>query len=226
MSGDSLEPRQRRVLALILPDLLVELALRQRLAQLPDLHAEAHKPLGVVLVDEPENSPVQLSLNVAGLALAPEPELPASEPLAAVNREAERFGVRARQSIAEASALVSQLVVTKVKRIAVERALGGLAEVALGYGATVALSSPDTVCESWGIGSKSPFLPVRSWRERSRVGRPRHRAKRVRAGGRRSPSSRLRARRWPRQNYRSRRCRSGRTIWVTSRGSGYSPGVS
>jgi protein ImuB len=145
MSGDSPEPRNRRVLALILPDLLVELALRQRLAQLPDPHAEAHKPLGVVLVDEPENSPVQLSLNVAGLALVPEPELPASEPLAAVNREAERFGVRARQSIAEASALVSQLVVTKVKRLAVERALAGLAEVALGYGATVALSSPDTV---------------------------------------------------------------------------------
>ncbi len=145
MSGASPEPRNRRILALILPDLLVELALRQRLAQLPELHAEAQKPLGVVLVDEPEHGPVQLSLNVAGKALAPEPELPASEPLAAVNREAERFGVRARQSIAEASALVSQIVVIKVKRVTVERALGGLAEVALGYGATVALSSPDTV---------------------------------------------------------------------------------
>ncbi len=145
MSGASPEPRNRRVLALILPDLLVELALRQRLAQLPELHAEAPKPLGVVLVDESEQSPVQLSLNVAGKALAPEAELLASEPLAAVNREAERFGVRARQSIAEASALVSQLVVAKVKRVAVERALGGLAEVALGYGATVALSLPDTV---------------------------------------------------------------------------------
>ncbi len=145
MSGGSPEPRNRRILALILPDLLVELALRQRLALLPELHAEAHKPLGVVLVDEPENAPQQLSLNVAGKALAPEAELPASEPLAAVNREAEKFGVRARQSIAEASAIVSQLVVTKVKRVAVERALSGLAEVALGYGATVALSSPDTV---------------------------------------------------------------------------------
>jgi protein ImuB len=145
MSGASPDPRNRRVLALILPDLLVELALRQRLAQHAELHAEAQKPLGVVLVDEPEKNPVQLSLNVAGQVLAPEPELPASEPLAAVNREAERFGVRARQSIAEASALVSQLVVAKVKRVAVEQALGGLAEVALGYGATVALSSPDTV---------------------------------------------------------------------------------
>jgi len=146
MSGASPDPRNRRILALILPDLLVELALRQRLVVAPELHAEAHKPLGVVLVNEAEKpEPQQLSLTVAGKALAPEQELPASEPLAAVNREAERFGVRAQQTIAEASALVSQLIVTKVKLIEVERALGGLAEVALGYGATVALAAPDTV---------------------------------------------------------------------------------
>lgn len=144
MSGASLEPRSRRILALILPDLLVELALRQRLASTPELLAEAPKPLGVVWVNEPEPAaPQQLSLCVAGKPLAS--ELPASEQLSAVNREAERFGVRARQTIAEASALVSQLIVCKVTRAEVERALGGLAEVALGYGATVALSAPDTV---------------------------------------------------------------------------------
>jgi protein ImuB len=171
-------PSPRRVLALILPDLLVELAHRQRLAQ-PFLErqtvcrdnescetatmsadargaaraaptrkglAEAHRPLGVVVVEEGDKpEPQQLSLSVAGQPLAPEPELPASVALHAVNREAERFGVRARQTIAEASALVSQLVVVKVKRTEVERALGSLAEVALGYGATVSLSAPDTV---------------------------------------------------------------------------------
>lgn len=146
MSGGLLSARPRRVLALLLPDLLVELAYRLRLAQAPELQAEVHRPLGVVLVDEPEKpEPQQLSLSVAGKPLAPEAELPASEPLAAVNREAERFGVRAKQTIAEASALVSHLVVVKVKRAEVERALGGLAEVALGYGALVALSTPDTV---------------------------------------------------------------------------------
>jgi len=146
MSEGSVNPRNRRVLALVLPDLLVELALRQRLLQTPELQAEAPKPLGVVLVDEPEKAPPQqLSLSVAGKSLVVEQELPASEPLAAVNREAERFGVRAQQTIAQASALVSQLIVAKVKRVEVERALGGLAEVALGYGATVALSAPDTV---------------------------------------------------------------------------------
>jgi protein ImuB len=145
MSGVSPDPQKRRVLSLILPDLLVELALRQRLA-MADVPQLSHGPLGVVLVDEPARpEPQQLSLSVAGKPLAPEEELPASEPLSAVNREAERFGVRARQTIAEASALVSQLVVAKVKRVDVERALGGLAEVALGYGATVAVAAPDTV---------------------------------------------------------------------------------
>ncbi len=146
MSADSLSSQKRRVLALVLPDLLVELALRQRLAQTSELLAEAHRPLGVVLVDEPEKpAPQQLSLSLAGPSHSAEPELPASSPLAAVNREAERFGVRAKQTIAEASALVSQLIVVKVQRAEVERALGGLAEVALGYGATVALASPDVV---------------------------------------------------------------------------------
>jgi len=145
MSGASLEPRSRRILALILPDLLVELALRQRLAHAPEHQGEAHRPLGVVLCDEPEKAPQQLSLSVGGKSLAPEPELPASVPLSAVNREAERFGVRARQTIAEASALVSQLIVCQVTRAEVERALSSLAEVALGYGATVALAAPDTV---------------------------------------------------------------------------------
>jgi protein ImuB len=145
MSGASAEAQKRRVLALVLPDLLVELALRQRLA-MADVPQLAHQPLGVVLVDEPARpEPQQLSLSVAGKPLTAEDELPVSEPLAAVNREAERFGVRARQTIAQASALVSQLVVAKVKRVDVERALGSLAEVALGYGATVAVAAPDTV---------------------------------------------------------------------------------
>lgn len=136
------EPQNRRILALILPDLLVELALRHRLPG----PGEGPKPLAVVLVDEAEKPAAQqLSLSVAGAPLRPEPELSAAELLSAVNREAERFGVRARQTIAEASALVSQLVIAKVKRVEVERALGSLAEVALGYGASVALATPDTV---------------------------------------------------------------------------------
>jgi protein ImuB len=140
-------PRQRRILALNLPDLLVELALRQRLASVETAPGSSlHKPLGVVLVNvAPRPEPQQLSLTIQGQPLAPELELPASEILSAVSREAEHFGVRAGQSIAEASALVSQLVVVKVQRVEVERALACLAEVALSYGATVAVAAPDTV---------------------------------------------------------------------------------
>jgi protein ImuB len=147
MSGASPEPRARRILALILPDLLVELAQRQRFALEPHTHAEAQVPLGVVLSAEPARPPPQqLSLSALGQPLSPlEPELPAAEPLAAVNLAAERFGVRAGQSIAEASALVSQLVVAKLSRVELERALAGLAEVALSYGASVAIAAPDTV---------------------------------------------------------------------------------
>lgn len=150
MSEGSLEraPRARRVLALVLPDLLVELSLRQRLACVEAPANLAHKPLGVVLVHQAEQAgPQQLSLTDPrdGQPLAPEVELPASEVLSAVNREAEHFGVRAGQTIAEASAMVSQLVVVKVKRVEVERALACLAEVALGYGATVSIAAPDTV---------------------------------------------------------------------------------
>jgi protein ImuB len=129
-----------------LPDLLVELALRQRLATAETPHDVARKPFGVVLVTEPlrQASP-QLSLSIGGQPLAPEAALPASEVLSAVNREAERLGVRAQQTIAEASALVSQLIITRVSRAEVERTLAGLAEVALGYGATVSIAAPDTL---------------------------------------------------------------------------------
>lgn len=138
--------RERRVLALVLPDLLVELALRQRQAAAAGAHAEAQKPLGVVLVEEGATTPPrQLSLSAGGKPLAPEAELPASEVLSAVNREAERCGVRAGQTLAEASAMIARLGVARLKAAEVERALGGLAEVALGYGATVALAAPDTV---------------------------------------------------------------------------------
>ncbi|HKY37562.1 MAG TPA: DNA polymerase Y family protein [Polyangiaceae bacterium] len=146
MPGE-LEARKRRILALILPDLLVELALRQRsVSRGAGPEPRSSKPLGVVLVDEPARPvPQQLSLSVGGKPLAPDPELAASEQLSAVNREAERLGVRAGQTIAEGSALVSQLIVLKVTRSEVERTLGSLAEVALGYGASVGIAAPDTV---------------------------------------------------------------------------------
>ncbi len=65
--------------------------------------------------------------------------------LDAANSTARRFGVHAGQSIAEACALVSKLVVREVSRREVREALGRIAEMALAFGATVSIEAPDTV---------------------------------------------------------------------------------
>jgi protein ImuB len=80
-----------------------------------------------------------------------DPTLQNGEPLKptarldAVNAEARGCGVREGQTIAEARALVAGFEVERLFPTAVERALSVLAEVALGFGATVALRVPDTV---------------------------------------------------------------------------------
>jgi protein ImuB len=65
--------------------------------------------------------------------------------LAAVSASARRCGVREGQSIAEARTLVAGFMVERLHPSAVEQALAVIAEVALGFGATVALRVPDTV---------------------------------------------------------------------------------
>jgi protein ImuB len=118
--------RERRILALVLPELLCEVASRAA--------PERDKtPFGVVLVP-PED-----------------PAFDSGEPLreaatlAAVSPLARRFGVRAGQSIAQAAALHAGFEVRRVAPATVAQALASVAEVALGFGATVAISLPDTV---------------------------------------------------------------------------------
>ncbi|HEY3495655.1 MAG TPA: DNA polymerase Y family protein [Polyangiaceae bacterium] len=120
------EGRPHRVLALVLPELLCEVAARST----PTRESAA---FGVVLV-----SPGEPGFDEA------EP-LRATARLDAVSRTARRFGVRAGQSIAEAGALHAGLDVRRLDPATVERALAAVAELALAFGATVALSLPDTV---------------------------------------------------------------------------------
>lgn len=130
---------RRRVVAIVLPNLLTELASAALVT--PKLEAtdaararrRAATPLGVLLVDE----------GTASSNGEKPPE--ATSVLAAVNERAERFGVRVGQTIAEAHALVARLLVREVTREKVCTRLGEVAEVALGFGPTVALESPDTV---------------------------------------------------------------------------------
>ncbi|HEY3665542.1 MAG TPA: DNA polymerase Y family protein, partial [Polyangiaceae bacterium] len=138
MSAVSLEPTPahgRRVLALVLPELLCELIEKRLL--LGFQRGKAKPPLGVVLLT---SAPSQSA------TIGPEKPIDATAKLSAINESARRYGVREGQSIAEACALVSSLVIREVTQAEVLETLGCIAEVGLSLGATVAVEAPDTVC--------------------------------------------------------------------------------
>ena len=134
----------RRVLALVLPELLCELAEARLSWGLQRGSAKKSKPLGVVLVAGAAQT--KRTSPVSSEAEAPATQIDATAKLSAVNESARRYGVRAGQSIAEACALVASLVVREVTQAEVQSALGQIAEVGLGLGSNVAVEAPDTVC--------------------------------------------------------------------------------
>ena len=127
----------RRVLALVLPELLCELAEQRLLWGMQ--RGKVKPPLGVVLRSVAESAP-------AAPSASPAKPIDATAKLSAVNESARRYGVREGQTIAEACALVASLVVREVSAAEVREALGGIAEVGLSLGTTVSVEAPDTVC--------------------------------------------------------------------------------
>src|SRR5690606_37800097 len=131
----------RRNAALVLPDLLLELAWSQFCT---DTERRGGK-LGFAVSSTRKAEAKAPPLLASGLPFAAvllvdqevEGEIPATAPLSAVNTVAQRFGVRSGQSIAEACALVSNLVVQELPQQAVIRELQRLADDASGRGATV-----------------------------------------------------------------------------------------
>ena len=132
------EAPERRIAAVVLPELLCELGsaefrlgaeLRQSQADKRAARSSSRRapPLGVVMVD---NAAIEL-----------EPSLT----IDSVSAAARKFGVREGQTIAEACALISKLCVRAVARDQVLRALAAIAETALAFGTTVAFEAPDTV---------------------------------------------------------------------------------
>jgi protein ImuB len=126
---------ERRVVAVILPELLTELAITRLSSPGSSARSERARrpeaqPLGVLLVES---------------AAASLGALLETATLAAVNHAAESFGVRVGQTVAEAHAFVSRLVVKEITREQLLSRLGEIAEVALGFGPTVSLEAPDTV---------------------------------------------------------------------------------
>jgi protein ImuB len=112
----------RRIAAIVLPELLIELA--------REATSGRDRALGVVVGDPTDT--------------ANEP-LAATAILDAVDTAARHYGVREGQSIAEARALVAKLDVRVLRPSAIEAALGRVAEVALAFGIPVSLGAPDTV---------------------------------------------------------------------------------
>ena len=135
VSPDSSAASGRRVLALVLPELLCELAEKRLLWGFQ--RGKAKPALGVVLVSGADSQPAGASADRA---------IDATAKLSAVNESARRYGVREGQSIAEACALVASLVIREVTQAEVLETLGCIAEVGLSLGATVSVEAPDTVC--------------------------------------------------------------------------------
>ena len=119
---------------MVLPDLLCELALEGlagSAASAPGSNSPASPPspaLAVVLAEPIEGVPVA-----------------AIQRLDQVSAKAQRCGVRAGQTLAEARALLAGLAVVELHPDKVELALGRVAEVALAFGTTVSINAPDTV---------------------------------------------------------------------------------
>jgi protein ImuB len=120
------ESAGRRIVALVLPELLLELVATATAER-------TRGPWGVVLAEP------------APLEGGAEELIRPSVRLDAVSASARRCGVRAGQTISEARNLIAAFAIEKVRPAAVEHALAVIAEVALGFGATVSLGLPDTV---------------------------------------------------------------------------------
>lgn len=114
----------RRIAAIVLPRLACELARASARVRGEELSG----PFGVVVSDEAEAD-----------TLAPHEPL-AVALLAAVDEQAGRYGVRPGQSVAEATAFVSRLRITRLRRDELRRELASVAELALAHGTTAALA--------------------------------------------------------------------------------------
>jgi protein ImuB len=134
-SADAAQSSRRRVAAVVLPELLEELAVGHAGPPTPG-------PLGVVVVEQ----------------RAEPSALPSTAILDGANAAARRLGVRKGQTLNEARALASRLVVHQLGREQIIAALGRVAEAALGFGAPVAIAVP-----GWGAADEP--VPDTVWVE-------------------------------------------------------------
>lgn len=114
----------RSILAIVLPELLDELAIERQPRVAGGL---LRVPRAIVLAEDRSTG------------------LEPTTRIDAVNAVAHRLGVSPRQTIAQATATVENLVLHTVPPSSVSQALQQVAEAALGFGSPVAFRAPDTV---------------------------------------------------------------------------------
>ncbi len=156
--------RKQRILAVVLPHLHCELV--QAESALQELAAiskpVASKPVAskpVAFQKKPQRTakPARAIVLTDSSSLDQKAELEGKTELDAVNATAHRLGIRPRQTIAQACAIVENLVIHALPRARLLSALKHIAEVALGFGSPVSFQAPDTV---WvDISGSGHFYP-------------------------------------------------------------------
>lgn len=152
---------KRRIAAIVLPDLLNELALQRiNLPSLTEAQGKNALSQGVAFGRARERAPLdkippdrsllgKMLLDKVPRAVvltdAAAPAWEAKMQLDAVNSTARQLGVRPRQTIAQATAIVESLTLHALPSSCVSAALKQVAEVALGFGSPVCFEAPDTV---------------------------------------------------------------------------------
>jgi protein ImuB len=146
-------PAERRFMAIVLPELLDELAL-SRAPAASRQWAPSHAPAARAPAASRESTPSRAPRAVRSHHLAPravvltsvhDTALEPTHRLDSVNTAARRLGVMPRQTIAQATALVENLALHALPAECVEQALKRVAEAALGFGSPVSFCAPDTV---------------------------------------------------------------------------------
>ena len=146
ISGGGGDPRERRFMAVVFPELLAELAVQRSPRE-----ASRPSPRAIVLClgkgGAGEDAVGKGSGGDAASHWAGEgsPSLEPTTRLDAVNSAARRLGVLPRQSIAHATAIAPSLSVVALPAAHVSHTLLEFAEAALGFGTPVSFEMPDTV---------------------------------------------------------------------------------
>lgn len=150
--------QKRRMIAIVLPDLLNELALQRimppslsgaqvRNAPSQSLSARTGSSSRSRARDRAALDKAQLGKVPRAVVLtdAINPAWEAKTQVDAVNSTARQLGVRPHQTIAQATAIVEGLALHALPSSCVSAALKQVAEVALGFGSPVCFEAPDTV---------------------------------------------------------------------------------